>query len=257
MPSVSVVIPVKDDAALLRRCLRALAHQSIAPDEIIVVDNGSSDDSVAVAEEAGARVLTERVKGIAAASATGYDAARGEIVARLDADCVPGADWVKGVVEAFADDPTVGAITGGARLVDGPRSLRRVLPVVYLGAYHAALTPALGHPPLLGSNMAMRRAAWAAVSGRVHRDDRLMHDDLDVAFHLGEHHRIRYVRALPMGISGRPFNRGAAFGLRVRRGFHTVFAHWPEQFPPRRWSGRRIRRDAVGGNPDPVARAAR
>jgi hypothetical protein len=60
-----------------------------------------------------------------------------------------------------------------------------------------------------------------------------------------------------MGISGRPFGPGSAFGLRVRRGFHTVFAHWPEQFPPRRWSRRRIRRKAPAGNPDFGSHAAR
>lgn len=42
-PTLSVVIPVKDDAAELRRCLRALARQTLPPDEIIVVDNASTD----------------------------------------------------------------------------------------------------------------------------------------------------------------------------------------------------------------------
>ena len=45
MTGVSVVIPVKDDGPRLRRCLRALAMQTRPPDEIVVVDNGSTDDS--------------------------------------------------------------------------------------------------------------------------------------------------------------------------------------------------------------------
>ncbi len=43
--TVSVVIPVKDDADALGRCLRALSLQTKAPDEVIVVDNGSEDES--------------------------------------------------------------------------------------------------------------------------------------------------------------------------------------------------------------------
>ena len=56
-PSLSVVIPVKDDAVALRHCLRALADQTVPALEVVVVDNGCTDDSVAVALEHGARVV--------------------------------------------------------------------------------------------------------------------------------------------------------------------------------------------------------
>ena len=55
---VSVVIPVRDDARHLEVCLRSLARQTVLPDEVVVVDNGSSDDSVAVALAGGARVCS-------------------------------------------------------------------------------------------------------------------------------------------------------------------------------------------------------
>lgn len=244
---VSVVIPAKDDAEMLRRCLSALAHQSLAPREIIVVDNGSTDRTRAVVHEAGARLLVQSEPGILAASAAGYDAAEGEIIARLDADCVPSADWLARVVDVFARDATLDAVAGPARSVDGPRRLRVALPRIYLGAYFGILFPALGHIPLFGSNMAMRRDAWAAVSDQVHRHDPLVHDDLEVAFHLGERHRIRYVQDLPMGMSARPFDGLSSWGLRIRRGLHTVVIHWPRQFPPLRWARRAVRGRNRGG----------
>lgn len=234
-PTVSVVIPVKDDAEMLRRCLRALRAQTLTPDEIIVVDNGSSDGSSDVARKAGVRVVLEPEEGILAASAAGFDAADGELLARLDADCVPSQDWLQEIVDAFAADLTVSAVTGGARLIDGPRSLRRILPALYLSAYFGVLGVTLGHVPLFGSNMAIRRESWRAVSDQVHRRDPMVHDDLDIAFHLGRTHRISFVRTLSMGISGRPFGEGRAFATRIRRGFHTVTLHWPGQFPPFRW----------------------
>lgn len=236
MLTVSVVVPSRDDADLLGRCLAALAQQTRRADEVIVVDNGSTDATAAVARAAGARVVAEPELGVLAASAAGYDAARSDVLARLDADCIPGPEWLERVTSAFAADPRLAAVTGGARLVDGPRRLRRVLPALYLGAYYIVLTVTLGHVPLFGSNMAIRRDAWVGVSGRVHRHDDLVHDDLDLAFHLGEGRRIRYVANLPMGISARPFGEGRAFLTRIRRGFHTVFIHWPAQFPPLRWT---------------------
>ena len=235
-PTVSVVIPVKDDAVLLGRCLAALADQHDRPDEVVVVDNRSTDGSADVAREAGARVVSELRPGIPAASARGYDEAVGEVIARLDADCVPPPDWVHRIRTAFADDPALDAVTGSARFIDGPRGLRSVLSALYLGSYVVAVTPALGHVPLFGSNLAFRREAWRAVRDDVHRGDQLMHDDMDLSVHLGPCRRFRYDLGLRMGISMRALTGDGA--LRLRRGLHSVVAHWPEEFPVRRWRRR-------------------
>lgn len=230
----SVVIPVKDDAPLLARCLDALAAQTVPPDEVIVVDNCSTDDSAAMALAAGARVIPCPVPGIPAAASAGYDAARGALVLRLDADCVPAPTWVAEVREAFSSAEQVAAFTGRAHFTDGPRALRAPLSLLYLGAYAAMTGVALGHLPLFGSNLAFRRSAWEQVKGDVHREDAEVHDDLDLAFHLGDAFTIARLPGSSMGMSMRPLTQGA-FGRRVRRGFRSVMMHWPEDFPPRRW----------------------
>ena len=245
-PAVSVVIPVKDDGIELARCLRALARQTRPPDEIIVVDNGSSDPSALIAREAGARVLHCDERGIPAASATGYDAAGNELILRLDADCVPGEGWVQAMVDAFARRPEVAAFTGGAHFIDGPRWLRAPLMMLYLGTYAFVGIPTLGHLPLFGSNLALRRSAWNSIRSEVHRHDPDVHDDFDLAFHLGERFAIGFVANATMGVSMRPFAGFRGFARRTRWGFRTVLVHWPEDFPPMRWTrilARRLPRD--------------
>lgn len=235
-PTVSVVIPVRDDAVPLAACLEALAAQHRPADEIVVVDNASTDDSGDVARDAGARVVFCGERGIPAAAAAGYDAARGDLILRLDADSLPAPGWIASMVEALAD-PAVDAVTAGAVFHDGPEAQRRPLAWAFLGTYTAFAFPALGHAPLWGSNMAFRRRAWESVRDQVHLDPDL-HDDLDLAFHLGERHRIRIVAGhQQMRVSSRTV-RPRRFAKSFSRGMGTVFAHWPREIPPLRWARR-------------------
>lgn len=241
-PTVSVVIPVKDDAEHLRQCLTALARQTRLPDEIIVVDNNSTDSSAAVAAESGATVVHCAQLGVPAASAAGYDRASSDLILRLDADCVPADTWVEATADAFAQNPRVSVFSGGARFIDGPRLLRTPLAGLYLITYGLFCGPALGHLPLFGSNLSFRRTAWLEVREHAHLDDPELHDDLDLAFHFGERHRIRSLPHQEMGISMRPFASRRAFARRIRRGFRTVVVHWPQDFPPVRWVRLALRR---------------
>ncbi len=236
--TVSVVIPVKDDADILRNCLAALRRQTRSPDEIIVVDNGSSDDVAEVAAAYGATLIHEARPGIGAAAGAGYDRAQGGIIARLDADSVPDDDWVHTIATAFANRPDVDAFTGSSSFTDGFAPLRWIGARLYLGAYHVAASAALSHLPVFGSNLAMRAAAWHVVGSDVHRGDDLIHDDFDLSFHLGPGHRIRFLRGMRVGISSRPFSDSRGL-LRIRRGFRSVWIHWPHDLPHVRL-GRRI-----------------
>lgn len=240
-----MVIPVRDDARLLLRCLRALQQQRLQADEVIVVDNGSTDGSAAVAMAAGARVVHCAERGIPAASAAGYDAADGDLILRLDADCVPPPSWTADVVTLLQRRPELDAVTGPGRFLDGPPAVRAVAALVYLGAYVLTTAPALGHVPLFGSNMALRNEVWLRVRDQVHRHDPEVHDDLDLAFHIGRGGRIGVLRSAPMGISFRPMREGRAFARRVHRGMRTVIMHWPGEFPSRRWV-HRIRHRTAG-----------
>ena len=115
LPCVSVIIPVMDRAAELRRCLESVARLQYPKEklEVVVVDDGSSDDGPGVARSLGARVISSggRGRGPAAARNRGASAARGEILAFLDSDCVASEQWLADLVEGFAD-PGVAAVGG-------------------------------------------------------------------------------------------------------------------------------------------------
>jgi glycosyltransferase involved in cell wall biosynthesis len=222
MASISVVIPVLDDSAHLTECLRALAAQTRQADEILVVDNGSADDSAAVARSFGARVLHEPVRGIAPANATGFDAAQGEIIARLDADSIAAPDWLERIEAAFDADAGLAALTGSAVFRDGSPLVNWIGREVYLRWYFWAMGGLLGHPPLFGSNLALRSAVWHEVRDDVHRSDPRMHDDLDLSFQIAPGMRVVRDDSLGMTVSSRPFASARSFALRSWRGVVTL-----------------------------------
>jgi GT2 family glycosyltransferase len=113
-PKVTVVIPVWNGAAWLEACLDALAAQSFRDFTVIVVDNGSTDDSRAlVARHApqAALIAWERNRGFAAAVNAGIRASRTEYVALLNVDTLPRPDWLANLVRAMdAGAPDVGGL---------------------------------------------------------------------------------------------------------------------------------------------------
>nr|WP_297425127.1 glycosyltransferase [uncultured Actinotalea sp.] len=119
-PTVTVVVPVYDDVDRLRLCLRALARQDYPAHllDVVVVDNASpSDQSPALPTgDARFRLLHEARRGSYAARNTGVAAARGDVLAFTDADCVPRPDWISRAVDRWggAADRAVG---GDIRLV--------------------------------------------------------------------------------------------------------------------------------------------
>lgn len=254
MPSLSVVIPALDDAEMLARCLDDLAAQLRPADEIIVVDNGSSDGTADVARAAGARVVEQPQRGIWPAASTGYDAATGDIIARLDADSRPPADWLLHIEAELVDAPEVGVLTGRGVFYDGNAVVAGLGQVLYIGGYFWSMGIWLGNPPIFGSNFAMRREVWLDVRDRVHRDRGDIHDDLDLAFHLSLDTVVRYDDRLTVGISARPFSTWRGFGRRLRWAYTTLSMHLPDQSPwRRRVARRRLAHDRERDAPGAVA----
>lgn len=110
---VSVVIPNYNYARTLELCLASLHHQTLQPFEVIVSDDASTDDSVAVAERFGCRVLRAEVNGgVSAARNAGAAAARGDVLFFLDSDQALTPDSLENAARLLRADPGLGCVHG-------------------------------------------------------------------------------------------------------------------------------------------------
>jgi len=246
MSTIAVVVPSRDDARMLRHCLAAIAAQTRRPDEVIVVDNGSHDDTAAVAHAAGARVVFEPQPGVLHATVAGFDAATSDIVGRLDADSIPSPEWVAHLEERFDADPTLTGLTGTGRFYGGTAPRRFLGRYAYLGGYFWSMRVVMGHVPVFGSNFALRRSAWRAMRERLHLDDPRMHDDLDISFAIRPDMGVEFDRDLRVGVSARPFDSWDGLRRRVDWAFHGLAVNLGEEGMAQRQrecaAGRRRRR---------------
>ena len=201
LPSISVVVPVKDRADELRRCLDSIARVDYPRElmQLIVVDDGSRDDSAVVARQCGAQVVPSGGvgRGPAAARNVGARAASGEILAFIDSDCTASPAWLQELLPAFSDAQT--AAVGG--LVDG---LYRDTSIDRYESVMSSLT--LGNRERTGNsgddtfylpscNLLVRRRSFHAVGG--FRDEMHVGEDVDLTWRLRD--RGWTIRYLPFG----------------------------------------------------------
>lgn len=105
---ISVVIPAYNEEKYLPKTLESIAGLDRKPDEVIVIDGGSTDKTLEIAKEGGARVITVRHRGIGRARQQGLVAAKGDIVAFTDADTVVPKDWLGKIVDTLSQNNVSG-----------------------------------------------------------------------------------------------------------------------------------------------------
>lgn len=200
---VSIVIPVYNEEDHLGACLEAIAAQTDKPYEVIVVDNNSSDATVAVAARFPfVKLLHESRQGVVFARDRGFNAAQGDIIGRTDGDSILAPDWVTQVKRTFAN-PTVDAASGIVTYRD--IGLKQVFGTIdqSVRQYLARRMSPIDELFLYGVNMAVRREAWTQVRGLLCHE-RHIHEDLDLAVHMAKRRqRIVFAPTMLASISPR------------------------------------------------------
>ena len=184
--SVSVVVPVFNAAGTLPALLSALRAQLSHPlgaTEYLFVDNGSSDESRPILDGAapeGSLVLEETRRGVSAARNRGVAAANGEVLAMIDADCVPVRQWLRELVTPFAD-PAVMLAAGGLASYPPRTGAQRFAARYGLNDAERNLAMA-GIRFANGRNMAVRHDAAQAIGGWPADMDRA--EDIEFSYRL-------------------------------------------------------------------------
>ncbi len=135
MPAVSVITPAYNVAPFIRATLDSVLAQTFQDWEVVVVDDGSTDESATIAAEYASReprvrLLRQENRGLAGARNTALQAARGDFLTLLDSDDIWEPGFLAAQLAIFEQYPDTGLVTGSARLFGGPFDGRLARPEV-------------------------------------------------------------------------------------------------------------------------------
>lgn len=200
---ISVIIPTFNEEENIAQCLVSLTHQTLPRSEyeIIVVDGGSKDATREIAEKYADKVFIQTSKKVGGARNDGVKAAKGEIIATTDADCILPPHWIQKIGEDFSN-PAIVQVYGPVYPIEegtGNRfSLFLANTFSRIGYYSRTFYYTLG------CNTAFRRDAFVR-AGMYRCID--AGDDLEIAMRMKDLGRIYFDERLKVGFSMRRYQK--------------------------------------------------
>lgn len=183
-PRISVIIPVYNGARTIASCLESVLGQTYPADayDVIVVENGSTDNTSAIVKQYPVRLFHSDIRGPAAARNLGLAETDADIVAFTDADCVADSEWLSELVKPYAD-PEVGGVGGAILAYDHHE---RTVAEIFSEEYSPLVNFVSGEheflPHLYTANASYRRGLLAETGAF---DPRLVTaEDVDLAWRL-------------------------------------------------------------------------
>lgn len=222
---VSVVIPVYNEEKYIKKCLDSLLKQVEKPDEIIVVDNNSTDKTIEMVKKyKNIKIIKETIQGMTPARNAGFSQAKYEIIVKCDADSTLSADWIKNIKNDFSHGSSIVAVSMPIKLNDIglvgkstiPFYIYMFIPTLMTGFYY-----------LIGPGYAIKKTVWNKIKDEICLDDKKVHEDIDLSFHLKKHGEIYHdgknaVFSSARRIVNNPFS---FFGEYIYRFFKMYWNH--------------------------------
>jgi O-antigen biosynthesis protein len=246
-PRISVVVCTFNGAKTLRACLEGVMELRYPNFEVIVVNDGSTDSTLAIAEEYDVLVISTENYGLAAARNIGMRAAGGEIVAYLDDDAVPDQDWLLHIAAAFEKTDYAGV--GGPNVPPPTRSAIAGCFADAPGTPIHVLVSDREAEHIPGCNMAFRKRTLEEVGG-FEREFRIAGDDVDLCWRmLAAGHRLGFNAAVL--VWHKPRSSIRAYWRQQReygRAEAMLERRWPDRYRGvhAHWTGRIYARGPLG-----------
>jgi glycosyltransferase involved in cell wall biosynthesis len=178
---ISIIIPVYNEETQIVDCLTAIKQQTVSPLEVIVVDNNSTDNTIALVKTfSGVTIINERKQGQRFAQITGMNRASGDILLRIDADTILFPKYLE-TLDALANShPDIAGFTGYgvSRYEFIPK-----ISIPWSWMYFIFTSGYFGYSMLWGANMAIRKEYWDSIKHALIVDD-VIHEDQDLSLAL-------------------------------------------------------------------------
>jgi glycosyltransferase involved in cell wall biosynthesis len=211
---ISVVIPAYNEEQVIEACLKAFMYQTTEqPFEVILVNNNSTDGMLekakTYADKIPLKIIDEKKKGRGAARKAGFHAAQGNIILSTDADTIIPPHWIEQIASHFEDGSII-AVTGTGKITDRSRAsnaLFNLLQPFTMRAYRFTF----GHYWLTGFNFAITKEAYLKAGG--FNETLNAQEDVELAFRVKKIGKIKFLKNIPVVVSGRRYQRGLLIGL--------------------------------------------
>ena len=222
----SVIISVYNEEKYIKNCLFSILKQDEKPDEIIVVDNNCTDNTIKIVKKIpGITVIKEKTKGMTPARNAGFNYAKGDILVKCDADSEFPKNLIKEIKLAFINNPKHVGLTTPVYFGD-LIGVRKMPWLYYIYLFIPKLI--IGDYPLNGPGYAITKKVWNLVKSEVCLDDKKVHEDIDLSFHIKKYGRIFLLKKCLTNSSGRRIktNPQSFFGEYQIRFIKMLPTHW-------------------------------
>lgn len=208
-PDISVIIPAKNEEKYIMNVFDGLKEQRFKNFEVIVIDGGSTDNTVKIASQYG-KVIIDRKKGIGTARNIGARYANGRILVFLDGDTKPSKELLSAYIKLLKGD--VVAATGPILPLEKV-NLRTRIGFKFVSILFVKLAILIGRPSIVGSNFAVQKNAFEKINGF---DEKLItYEDWDLSKRLSTLGKIIFINEAVVYTSIRRIKKWGMFGFFV------------------------------------------
>ena len=208
-PLVSIIVPILNEEKILEKTLKNIKKQTYKNYELIVVDNGSTDNSVKIAEKYADKVLHEEKKGSIYAMVKGFENAKGEILVTCDADSLYPIDYLERIIKTFNKNKNIVAIYGPFKFLESGKVSNFFTWLGYV--ISDFLSKIFTNTFIVGAaNFAIKKDIYIKIGGYDTKSN-LASQDFRLAKKLSKFGKVKFLPSLIVSTSNRRFKEYGTF----------------------------------------------